>query len=56
MHRLVDDLTFPNGVALSPDQRTLYVSVSDPARPVLMAYELDGAGKLDPLLNGQASA
>lgn len=44
VHRLVDDLTFPNGVALSPDQRTLYVSVSDPARPVLMAYELDGAG------------
>jgi len=39
--RLVDDLTFPNGVALSPDQRTLYVAVSDPERPVLMAYDLD---------------
>ena len=41
---LVDDLTFPNGVALSPDQRTLYVAVSDPARPVLMAYDLDAEG------------
>lgn len=37
---LVADLTFPNGVALSPDQRTLYVAVSDPARAVLMAYDL----------------
>ena len=37
---LVRDLTFPNGVALSPDQRTLYVAVSDPARAVLMAYDL----------------
>lgn len=41
---LVDDLTFPNGVALSPDQRTLYVAVSDPARAVIMAYDLSAAG------------
>lgn len=41
---LVDDLTFPNGVALSPDQRTLYVTVSDPARAVVMAYDLSLAG------------
>jgi gluconolactonase len=41
---LVDDLTFPNGVALSPDQRTLYVTVSDPAHAVLMAYDLSAAG------------
>ncbi len=38
-------LTFPNGVALSPDQRTLYVAVSDPARAVVMAYDLDSAGR-----------
>lgn len=37
---VVADLTFPNGVALSPDQRNLYVAVSDPARAVLMAYDL----------------
>lgn len=43
---LEDALTFPNGVALSPDQRTLYVTVSDPARAVVMAYELSPAGRL----------
>jgi gluconolactonase len=39
------DLTFPNGIALSPDARTLYVSNSDPKRAVIMAYGLspDGA-------------
>ena len=41
---LIDDLTFPNGVAMSPDQRTLYVAQSDPARAVVMAYDLDAAG------------
>lgn len=42
---LVDDgLSFPNGIALSPDQRTLYVSNSDPANPIWMAYSLDADG------------
>lgn len=41
---LDDDLSFPNGIALSPDERTLYVSNSDPARPVWMAYSLDARG------------
>ena len=42
---LVDDtLSFPNGVALSPDNRRLYVSVSDPKRPVIMAYDLGANG------------
>lgn len=42
---LVDDtLSFPNGVALSPDNRRLYVSVSDPKRPVIMAYDLGADG------------
>jgi gluconolactonase len=38
-------LTFPNGIALSPDARTLYVSNSDPKRAVILAYSLsvDGA-------------
>ena len=45
--RLIDDgLSFPNGIALSPDQRTLYVSNSDPARPIWMAYSLDAQGEL----------
>jgi gluconolactonase len=34
------DLTFPNGIALSPDQSRLYVSVSDPNAPRLMVYDL----------------
>ena len=43
---LVDDsLTFPNGIILSPDQRTLYVAVSDPDRAQIHAYALDGRGR-----------
>lgn len=38
------DLTFPNGIALSPDQRRLYVSVSDPDGPKLVVYDLGPDG------------
>lgn len=42
---VVDDrLTFPNGVALSPDEKRLYVAVSDPDGPVIMAYDLGPDG------------
>jgi len=42
---LVDGtLTRPNGVALSPDERRLYVSVSDEKAPRIMAYDLDAHG------------
>jgi gluconolactonase len=34
-------LTRPNGVALSPDERTLYVTQSEPGRAIIMAYALD---------------
>ncbi|MEZ0470755.1 SMP-30/gluconolactonase/LRE family protein [Luteimonas salinilitoris] len=44
VHLLDDGLTFPNGIALSPDERTLYVSNSDPDRPLWMAYTLDAEG------------
>ncbi|KAF1716380.1 gluconolactonase [Pseudoxanthomonas yeongjuensis] len=44
VHLLDDELSFPNGIALSPDERTLYVSNSDPTRPVWMAYSLDAQG------------
>src|SRR3954469_2256039 len=37
-------LTFPNGILLSPDGRTLYVSNSDPHRAIWMAYRLDAHG------------
>jgi sugar lactone lactonase YvrE/uncharacterized protein GlcG (DUF336 family) len=35
---LIRDLDAPNGIAFSPDERTLYVSNSSPARPVWLAY------------------
>jgi gluconolactonase len=38
---LDDKLTRPNGLALSPDEKTLYVANSDPQRAVWMTYELD---------------
>ena len=37
-------LTRPNGIALSPDERRLYVSVSDEAAPRIIAYDLDRRG------------
>jgi gluconolactonase len=37
-------LSFPNGIELSPDERVLFVSNSDPQRPIWIAYELNAAG------------
>jgi gluconolactonase len=37
-------LTRPNGVALSPDERQLFVSVSDEQAPRVMVYDLDAHG------------
>lgn len=39
-------LTRPNGIALSPDERTLYVSNSDSANPVWIAFDRDRSGGL----------
>ena len=46
VHLLDDTLDFPNGIALSPDGDTLYVSNSEPTRPVWIAYSLDDDGKV----------
>lgn len=46
VERLVHDLSRPNGIALSPDGRTLYVANSDPQRAVWMAYSLDENGSV----------
>lgn len=46
VYLLDDSLSFPNGIALSPDERTLYVSNSDPTRPIWMAYTLDANGEV----------
>ncbi|RZM30655.1 MAG: SMP-30/gluconolactonase/LRE family protein [Sphingomonas sp.] len=37
-------LSRPNGIALSPDERRLFVSVSDEAAPRIMVYDLDRRG------------
>ena len=31
-------MTFPNGIALSPDERTLYVNQSDPKAPIIKSF------------------
>lgn len=43
---LTKAMTFPNGIALSPDQKTLYVGQSDEARPVIMAFPVQSDGTL----------
>ena len=40
-------LTKPNGIALSPDESILYVAVSDPENPVVMAYDVNEDGTLN---------
>ena len=43
---VVKDLTFPNGIALSPDEKILYVAVSDPKHTNLMAYDVQPDGSV----------
>lgn len=43
---LASELRFPNGVAFSPDEKTLYVSNTDPANAVWMAYAVKTDGTL----------
>jgi gluconolactonase len=40
VHLLVDSITRPNGIGLSPDKKTLYVANSDPAKSRWYRYEL----------------
>jgi gluconolactonase len=37
---------FPNGIAFSPDGRTLYVSNSDPNNAIILAWDVSPTGKL----------
>lgn len=39
-------ITFPNGIAFSPDEKTLYVAVSDPKRTVIEAFDVKDDGTL----------
>jgi gluconolactonase len=46
VHLIDKEMTFPNGLALSPDERTLYVANSDPDRPIWMAFTLNERGEV----------
>ena len=39
-------LRYPNGIAFSPDGRTLYVSNSDPQNAVILAWDVSAKGQL----------
>ena len=43
---LARDLTFPNGIAFSPDEKTLYVANSDSKNPVWTAFNVQDDGTL----------
>lgn len=50
---LVNDLTRPNGIALSPDEKTLYVANSDPQKKLWMRYDVAADGSVS---NGRVFA
>jgi len=43
---LTDQMSRPNGIAFSPDEKTLYVANSDPKRAVWMAYDVKPDGTI----------
>jgi gluconolactonase len=43
---LTRELSVPNGLAFSPDERTLYVAVSDARHPRIMAFDVQSDGLL----------
>lgn len=42
------EMTRPNGIAFSPDEKTLYVAQSDPAAPIWRAFAMRPDGTLGP--------
>jgi len=44
---LTDQVSFPNGIAFSPDEKRLYVAVSDREKPVLMVYDVGDDGLIE---------
>src|SRR6185369_3380512 len=42
------EMSFPNGIALSPDQKTLYVSQSDPQAAIWKAFPIQADSTLGP--------
>ncbi len=43
---LTKELSYPNGIAFSPDYSKLYVANSDPEKAIWMVYDLDENGML----------
>ncbi len=43
---LTKEMTKPNGIGLSPDEKTLYVANSDPAKAIWMAFPINADGTL----------
>ena len=43
---LTKEMTYPNGIALSPDEKTLYVANSDPEKAIWMAFPLNPDGTI----------
>ena len=43
---LTKAMTFPNGIALSPDEKTLYVANSDPKKAIWMAFPIKDDGTI----------
>jgi len=43
---LTKEMSKPNGIALSPDNKTLYVGNSDPKKAVWMSFPIEKDGKL----------
>ena len=41
---IINDLSIPNGIAISNDQKTLYVNVSDREDMKIMAYDVTSSG------------
>jgi gluconolactonase len=50
---IIKNLDLPNGIAFSPDQKTLYISNSDPARKIWMMYDVAADGTVS---NGRLMA
>ncbi|NJB35220.1 SMP-30/gluconolactonase/LRE family protein [Croceivirga sp. JEA036] len=43
---LVEDIPFPNGIALSPDEKILYVADSNPELAMIWQFAVDARGRL----------
>ena len=43
---IIKDLTRPNGIAFSPDEKYLYIAVSDPVKKIWMRYDVKPDGSV----------